>query len=174
MSLGAPGPLSSRRSGAGRRGPESDNPRCRADRNRGDHGVAARFCSKLHAKPSSHTAYYHILIRGSRHPHNTQRVGGGLTRSGAPCPRALPDYGEAGIHREGHRESSKAKPRRDAASVPRSCERPICRCRGQIGPEGDGWLRGATRSRKVRGHLGLNRRGWSRYAFCSGSTKEHL
>jgi len=66
------------------------------------------------------------------------------TRSGASChTMAHPDYGDAGIYREGHRASSKAKPRRDATSVPRSCERLICRCRGQIGPESDGRLRRA-------------------------------
>jgi hypothetical protein len=32
---------------------------------------------------------------------------------------AYPDYGDAGIYREGHRASSKAKPRRDATFVPR-------------------------------------------------------
>jgi hypothetical protein len=66
------------------------------------------------------------------------------TRSGASChTMAHPDYGDAGIYREGHRASSKAKPRRDATFVPRSSERLICRCRGQIGPESDGRLRRA-------------------------------
>jgi hypothetical protein len=63
------------------------------------------------------------------------------SRSGASCYapwQAHPDYGDVGIYREGHRASSKAKPRRDATSVPRSSERLICRCRGQIGPESDG------------------------------------
>jgi hypothetical protein len=78
----------------------------------------------------------------------------------------VPDPGDAGIYREGHRASSKAKPRRDATSVLRSSERLICRCRGQIGPESDGAAPTSTRSHKASGHSGT-RRGWSRYAFCS-------
>jgi hypothetical protein len=70
-------------------------------------------------------------------------------------PRAHPDYGDAGIYREGHRASSKATPRRDATSVPRSSERPICRCRGQFGPESDGAAPTSTRSHKASGHPGL-------------------
>jgi hypothetical protein len=71
-----------------------------------------------------------------------QRVGGGVTRSGASC-QCTPDYGDAGIYREGHRASSKAMPCRDATSVPTSSEQLICRCRGQVGPESDGRLRRA-------------------------------
>jgi hypothetical protein len=78
------------------------------------------------------------------------------TRSGASChTMAHPDYGDAGIYREGHRASSKAKPRRDATFVPRSSERLICRCRGQIGPESDGAAPASTRSHKASGHPGL-------------------
>ena len=60
-----------------------------------------------------------------------------------------------GIYREGNRASSKAKPRRDATFVPRSSERLICRCRGQIGPESDGEATASTRSHKASGHPGL-------------------
>jgi hypothetical protein len=71
-------------------------------------------------------------------------AGGGIpVAARRATPRAHPDYGDAGIYREGHRASSKAKPRRDATFVPRSSERLICRCRGQIGPESDGRLRRA-------------------------------
>jgi hypothetical protein len=38
--------------------------------------------------------------------------------------------GMQGCHQVGHRVSSKAKPCRDATSVPRSSEQPIYRCRG--------------------------------------------
>ena len=71
-------------------------------------------------------------------------AGGGIpVAARRAIPRAHPDYGDAGIYREGHRASSKAKPRRDVTFVPRSSERLICRCRGQIGPESDGRLRRA-------------------------------
>ena len=101
-------------------------------------------------------------------------AGGGIpVAARRAIPRAHPDYGDAGIYREGHRASSKAKPRRDATFVPRSSERLICRCRGRIGPESDGAAPTSTRSHKTSGHPGWPRRGWSRYAFCSeGSLHE--
>jgi hypothetical protein len=82
------------------------------------------------------------------------RCAGGGRPVAARRANGTPDYGDAGIYREGHRASSKAKPRRDATSVPRSSERPICRCRGQIGPESDGAAPTSTRSHKAerRGH----------------------
>ena len=83
-------------------------------------------------------------------------AGGGIpVAARRAIPRAHPDYGDAGIYREGHRASSKAKPRRDATSVPRSCERLICRCRGQIGPESDGAAPTSTRSQKASGRPGI-------------------
>lgn len=87
-----------------------------------------------------------------------------MTRSGASC-QCTPDYGDAGIYREGHRASSKAKPCRDATSVPTSSEQLICRCRGQVGPESDGRLRRAHDRRRRAATLAATRRGWSRYAF---------
>jgi hypothetical protein len=78
------------------------------------------------------------------------------TRSGASChTMAHPDYGDAGIYREGHRASleGQAPPGRDIC--PRSSERLICRCRGQIGPESDGRLRRAHNRIRQAGHPGL-------------------
>jgi hypothetical protein len=83
-------------------------------------------------------------------------AGGGIPVAAHRAIMAHPDYGDAGIYREGHRASSKAKPRRDATFVPRSSERLICRCRGQIGPESDGAAPTSTRSHKASGHLGNN------------------
>jgi len=68
-----------------------------------------------------------------------QRAGGVVTRGGASVLIGTSWYhGDAGIHQEGHRASSKAKPCRDATFVPRSGERSTCLCRGQIEPESDG------------------------------------
>jgi hypothetical protein len=94
-------------------------------------------------------------------------AGGGIPVAAHRAIMAHPDYGDPGIYREGHRASSKAKPRRDATFVPRSSERLICRCRGRIGPESDGAAPTSTRSHKTSGHPGWPRRGWSRDAFCS-------
>ena len=78
-------------------------------------------------------------------------AGGGIpVAARRAIPRAHPDYGDAGIYREGHRASSKAKPRRDATFVPRSSERLICRCRGQIRPESDGAQSSADRIQRNR------------------------
>jgi hypothetical protein len=83
------------------------------------------------------------------------RCAGGGRPVAARRANGTPDYGDAGIYREGHRASSKAKPRRDATSVSRSSERLICRCRGQIGPESDGAAPTSTRSQRQAATLVL-------------------
>jgi hypothetical protein len=110
---------------------------------------------RLRSLPRNMLWLCHICEIDIKYP-ECRCAGGGIpVAARRAIPRAHPDYGDAGIYREGHRASSKAKPRRDATSVPKSCERLICRCRGQIGPESDGAAPASTRSHKASGHPGL-------------------
>ena len=72
-----------------------------------------------------------------------QRIGGGLTRSGAPCLKALPDYGDAGIYREGTASVSTM-----AASLPSRMPR--------VADSPKGW-RHFSPAQKIEHLIGLDR-----------------